>query len=486
MSEAPDDLARLDATAQAELVRSGQLKPVELVDAAIERLARRNPELNAVIHPALERARTRAAVPGPSAGPFHGVPFLMKDIGGEEAGQPAHAGMACLKQAGFRAAEDSWLTRRFVEAGLVSLGRTNTPELALLPTTEPVAYGATRNPWSLEHSAGGSSGGAAAAVAAGIVPAAHASDGGGSIRGPASMCGVVGLKPTRGRCSFGPALGERWSGFSCEFVVTRSVRDSAALLDAVAGSMPGDPYSAAPPDRSFASALAEPFRPLRIGLWTTAPRGIPTHPDAQAAARTCARRLEAIGHRVEEAHPQALDEEATVGLYVKVVTANVARALEVAGTRIGRSVGEADVEPLTWALAGMGRQLAATDLIATLESVHAFGRRLAAWWQSGFDLLLGPTQALPPPRIGEITSTAAEPLRAFLRAAPYGVFTLPFNLSGQPAISLPGHWSDLEGVPLPIGVQLVAPTGAERVLLAVAAQLEAAAPWADRLPPCFG
>jgi len=481
-----DEFARLDATAQAELVRSGQLAPIELVDAAIARLERRNPALNAVIHPALERARRRAKDDSLPAGPFRGVPFLMKDIGGEEAGEPVHAGMALLKQAGWRAAEDSWLTRKFVEAGLVSLGRTNTPELALLPTTEPAAYGATRNPWSLEHSAGGSSGGAAAAVAAGIVPAAHASDGGGSIRGPASMCGLVGLKPTRGRCSFGPNLGERWSGFSCELVVTRSVRDCAALLDAASGPMPGDPYSAAPPVRSFASALEEPMRPLRVGLWTSAPRGIPTHPDAVEAARACARRLEALGHRVEEAHPEALDDETTVGLYVKIVTANVARALEVAGGRVGRAVTESDVEPLTWALAGMGRQLTATDLLATLEAVHAFGRRLAAWWQSGFDLLLGPTQAQPPPRIGEITSTPDEPLRAFLRAAPYGVFTLPFNLSGQPAISLPGHWSEASGVALPVGAQLVAPTGGEGRLLAVARQLEGVAPWADRLPPLFG
>ena len=242
-----DDLATLDAIAQAELVRRGELSSVELVEAAIDRCERLNPVLNAVIHPALERARDLAASKQLAATAFRGVPFLMKDIGGEEAGQPLHAGLSLAKRVGYRAKQSSWFTQKLVDAGLVSLGRTNTPELALLPTSEPEAYGPTRNPWNTEHSSGGSSGGASAAVAAGIVPAAHASDGGGSIRGPASMCSLVGLKPTRGRCSFGPGLGERWSGFSSEFVVSRTLRDSAALLDVVAGRMPGDPYAAPPP-----------------------------------------------------------------------------------------------------------------------------------------------------------------------------------------------------------------------------------------------
>ena len=226
-TKASFELGKLDATAQAKLVRDGTVSPSELVDAAIERLEDLNPKLNAVIHPALERARELASSKDLPDGPFRGVPFLMKDIGGEEAGQPIHAGMGFLKEAGWKASEDSYLTQKLNGAGLVSLGRTNTPELALLPTSEPDAYGATLNPWNLGHSSGGSSGGASAAVAAGIVPAAHASDGGGSIRGPASMCALVGLKPTRGRNSFGPGVGERWSGFSAEFVVSRSVRDSA-------------------------------------------------------------------------------------------------------------------------------------------------------------------------------------------------------------------------------------------------------------------
>lgn len=474
-----DPFAGLDATAQADLVRRREVAPHELVDAAIARVERLDPELHAVIHPMFERARTRArgAVP---AGPLAGVPTLMKDIGGGEAGAPCHAGMRALKDAGWTEPADSYLTQKIVAAGLISLGRTNTPELALLPTTEPDAFGATHNPWNLRHSAGGSSGGAAAAVAAGIVPVAHASDGGGSIRGPASMCGLVGLKPSRGRCSFGPALGERWSGFSCEFFVTRTVRDTALLLDLVAGAMPGDPYTAPPPAAPWTDALCAPARGLRIGLMRSAPRQTALHDETRAAVDRTAAALASLGHVVEETHPEALDDPEAVNAYVTVVATAVTRALEVAGDKVGRTLGAADVEPLTWALAEHGRGVPASALLATIEWVHAFGRRLAAWWQGGFDLLLTATQAAPPPELGYLTSTPEDPFRAFLRAAPYGVCTLPFNMSGQPAISLPVH---VTAGGLPIGVQLVAPYAREDLLVAAAAQLEQALPWAARRPP---
>jgi amidase len=470
-----DAFLDLDATAQAKLVERGELAPAELVEAAIRRYEARNPVLGAFIHPALERALERAkdaALPG---GPFRGVPFAMKDLGGGEAGLPHHAGMAFLKRAGWLETQDSHLTGKLRAAGLVSLGRTNTPELALMPTTEPEAYGPTRNPWDLGRSSGGSSGGASAAVAGGIVPAAHASDGGGSIRGPASMCGLVGLKPTRGRCSFGPGLGERWSGFSAEFVVTRSVRDAAALLDAVAGPMPGDPYFAAPPGQPFAAYAQGPRRALRVGFRSEAPRGIAVAPEVAEAVRATARLLEELGHRVEESHPEALDDPAHVGVYVGVVAANVARALEVWGARVARSIEPGDVEPLTAALAARGRAMSAVEHLANVEAVHAFGRRLAGWWEGGFDLLLTPTQAEPPPPLGWLSSTPEEPLRGFVRSAPYGVFTLPFNLSGQPAVSLPAALS--EAGRLPIGVQLVARYGGEALLLRAAAELEEARPW---------
>ena len=478
-----DELAALDATAQAELVRRRAVSPVELVEAAIHRLERLNRQVNAVIHPALERARERAAARDLPDGPFRGVPFLMKDLAGQEAGCPHHAGMRFLKDAKWIERDDSYLARKLTAAGFVSLGRTNTPELALLPTTEPDAYGARRNPWNLGHSAGGSSGGSGAAVASGIVPAAHASDGGGSIRGPASMCGLVGLKPTRGRSSFGPHIGERWSGFSVELALTRTVRDTAAILDVVAGPMPGDPYAAPLPARPFLTALTTPPNRLRIGFMTRAPRGIPLHAENRSAVERTARVLETLGHDLVESHPGDLDDPNAVTQYVNVVTSNTARALDAWGERVGREVQQGDVEILTWALASRGRHHSAPDLLAALDFVHAFSRRVAAWWESGFDLLLTATQSDPPPELGFLTSTPEEPVRAFIRAAPFGVFTLPFNLSGQPAISLPMHWTP-DG--LPVGVQLVAPYAREDLLLQVAAQLEQAAPWADRRPPVFG
>ncbi|MGH7789944.1 MAG: amidase, partial [Candidatus Binatia bacterium] len=267
-----DHFAALDATAQADLVRRREVTPRELVDAAIARIERLDPQLNAVILPALEQGRARAAAPDLPRGPFHGVPFLMKDLGGVEAGRRYCSGMRCLKDAGWTERTNAYLVDKLLAAGLVILGRTNTPELGLLPTTEPAAFGATHNPWKHGCSPGGSSGGSAAAVAAGLVPAAHASDGGGSIRIPASMCGLVGLKPTRGRNSFGPLTGERWGGLSAEFVVTRSVRDAAALLDVTNGPMAGDPYAAAPPTRPYAEAIGAPPPRLRIGLLRRAPR----------------------------------------------------------------------------------------------------------------------------------------------------------------------------------------------------------------------
>jgi amidase len=293
------------------------------------------------------------------------------------------------------------------------------------------------------------------------------------------MCGLVGLKPTRGRCSFGPALGERWSGFSCEFVVSRSVRDSAALLDLLAGPMPGDPYAAAPPATPFAAALDSPLAPLRIGFLSAGIRDVPLEPACTRAVLDTARVLEARGHRVVEDHPGPLDGTIHVGAYVGVVSANVARALASWGEKVGRAVERSDVEPLTWALAERGRALTAPEHLANLEIVHRFGRDLAAWWESGFDLLVTPTQAQPPPELGFISSTPEEPVRAFVRAAPYGMFTLPFNLSGQPGLSLPAGSSDAG---LPVGVQLVAPAGREDLLFAVAAQLEQDRPWSDRRP----
>jgi len=468
----------LDATGQAELVRRGEVEPAELVEAAIAR-AEKLAELNAVILPRYGEARERAAGVLPE-GPFRGVPFLLKDLGANFAGWPNHNGMRALKEAGWTTPVDAHLARRFAEAGFVTLGRTNSPELGLAPTTEPDAYGATKSPWSLAHSPGGSSGGSSAAVAAGIVAAAHASDGGGSIRIPAAHSGLVGLKPSRGRNSFGPELGERWFGCSAEHVVTRSVRDCAAILDATHGPAPGDPYGAPPPHRPYRSEVgADPGR-LRIGLLDHGPRGIAIHADCTAAARAAARALADLGHGVEESHPEALEDNEVAMAFVKVVMASTASALDSWGAKIGRTLGEDDVEIMTWELAKRGREIPAPELAAAVSYMHALGRRTAAWHERGFHLLLTPTCGQPPPRLGELVSTKEQGLLGFVRAAPYGMFTSPFNLTGQPAISLPLHWN-AEG--LPIGVQLVAAYGREDLLLQVAAQLEEALPWRDRRPP---
>lgn len=476
-----DDLLDLDATAQAECVRRGDVSPRELTDAAIARIERLDPTLNAVILPAFEAARERAAAPLPD-GPFRGVPFLMKDLGGPEAGRRYTAGMRCLKDAGWSEPTNAYLVDKLLAAGLVILGRTNTPELGLMPTTEPAAWGATRNPWNLAHSPGGSSGGSAAAVAAGMVAAAHASDGGGSIRIPASMCGLVGLKPTRGRNSFGPGTGERWAGLSAEFVVTRSVRDAAALLDVTCGPMPGDPYAAAPPAQPYAQAIATPPGALRIGLMRTPPRdrGIELHPECRAAAEQTARTLEGLGHVVEEAHPEALDDPGGIMHFVGLVAASIARALDAAAEKLGRPLTPDDVEPLTWAIAERGRAIRAAAYIGHVDAMHAYGRRLAAWWETGFDLLLTPGTAQPPPPLGYLQATPDSPFGGFMRAAAYGAYTTAFNLSGQPGISIPAAWS-ADG--LPLGAQLVAASGREDLLLQVAAQIETAAPWRDRRPP---
>jgi amidase len=473
-----DEIAFLDATAQADLVRRGEVTPAELLEGAIARIEKLNPTLNAVIATFFDDARARVgALP---EGPFRGVPLLLKDLGGGMAGKPLYSGMRFLRDAKWCEPQDSHFTARLRAAGFSFLGRTNSPELGLLPTSEPEAFGPTRNPWNEGHSAGGSSGGSAAAVASGMVSVAHASDGGGSIRIPASSCGLVGLKPTRGRNSFGPGAGERWGGCSCEHVVARTVRDVAALLDVVSGPTPGDPYFAPPPAAPFASRLA-PGPRLRIGLMAEAgPRQTPVDAECRTAAEKAARALADLGHRVEPSYPPALDDSRAIEAFVGVVAANIAFALDSAAAKVGKPVTEDDVEPLTWAMATAGRSRTANDYIATLDKMHGFGRSVAAWWAEGFDLLLTPTTGEPPPPIGQFTATRAEPFRGFMRAAPFGIFTSAFNLTGQPAISVPVHWT---ASGLPVGAQLVSGYGAEEALLRVAAELEQALPWKDRRPP---
>src|SRR5688572_15112302 len=303
------DLAALDAIAQAELVRSGEASPSELVDAAIARIEALDPELNAVVTPLFDKARDVAAGELPD-GPFRGVPMLLKDLACHSAGDSMYEGMGFLREVGWVEHEDTVLASRFRRAGFVFCGKTNTPELGILSTTEPAAFGATRNPWNTGHSTGGSSGGSAAAVAAGMVPLAHGGDGGGSIRIPASACGLVGLKPSRGRTPLGDDYGDLAAGLVNEHVITRSVRDTAAVLDAVAGLAPGDPYTAPAPQRPFLDEVGADAGRLRVGIRTAPPgRQIETHPDCVTAARETAKLLEGLGHTVEEAELPFLDAE---------------------------------------------------------------------------------------------------------------------------------------------------------------------------------
>ncbi|MFI5053504.1 MAG: amidase [Acidimicrobiia bacterium] len=479
-AESRDDLAWLDATAQAELVRRGDAKPEELVEAAIARIERVNPALNAVIHPRFERARAEAS--DAPDGPFRGVPIVVKDLDGSLAGEPLHFGNRLLRDLGHLGDHDSYLFAKLRAAGFVILGKTNTPEFGLLPTTEPLAYGPTRNPWDRDRSAGGSSGGSAAAVASGMVPVGHAGDGGGSIRTPASACGLVGLKPTRGRVSLGPAEGEVWAGLVVRHALTRSVRDSAAVLDVISGAMPGDPYAAEAPARPFVDEVgADPGR-LRIGVRSTTVPGelIPVDAACVTAASEAAALLESLGHDVVEDAPPALDEVELVVHFLTVLATSTARDVDRLEAVAGRAVGPDDVEPYTWAQSEAGRAVTSAGYLAAVEGLSGWTRRMARWWTvegDGFDVLLTPTVAAPPASIGTIRGSDAD--GAVSAAIPYAAFTVPFNVTGQPAISVPLATPDA----LPIGVQLVAATGREDVLLRVAGQLEAARPWAGRRPP---
>jgi amidase len=469
----------LDATAQAELVRSGEVSAQELVEGAIERIEALNDDLNAVIHPLFDEARATE----PADGPFKGVPFVVKDLTCAVENAPQHEGMRFLRDLGFRADADSWLASRFRAAGFVFVGKTNTPELGILPTTEPDAYGPSRNPWNTAHSPGGSSGGSGSAVAAGMVSIGHANDGGGSIRIPASCCGLVGLKATRARVSSAP-LGDYVGGLVTELVVSRSVRDTAAVLEFVSeGAPPGELYFAPAKQRPYIEEVGADPGKLRVGLMTTPPGGqYDAHSDCVAAAEAAARSLEGLGHSVEVAHPVALDDEGYIPQFLIRWTAGVAAALDFWSMRTGKQITQADVEPLTWALAEQGWSNSAAAFVGSMGYAQLVSRGVLRWWQD-YDLLLTPTMAAPPAELGTIgTGHEENPFAPIERAIPYAAFTAGFNATGQPAISLPLHWSDAG---LPIGVQLVGDLGREDLLLRVAAQLEEAVPWAERRPATF-
>jgi amidase len=462
---------KYDGIGLAELVSTKKVKASELVDEAIARAVALNPKLNAVVFADYERARetTRGHLPD---GPFTGVPFFLKDIFAFAEGMPTR--QACRFMPPFPSDHDSLLTARFRAAGLVMLGKTNVPEFGLVPTTESKLYGPCRNPWNLEYSTGGSSGGSAALVAAGVVPLAHANDGGGSIRIPASCCGLVGLKPTRSRTSYAPDFGDVVDGLAVDLVVSRSVRDTAAALDAVAGNVQGDPYWAPPPD-AYLEGVREKPKKLRIAFSTKKLDGQPLHADCVAAVRQAAKLCAELGHEVEEASPE-LDQETLIPAFMTLWSANLAAGIDFLGRITSRTPSADDFEGLTWGLYEAGKQVTASQYL-NAKGMMGQATRNAAKFHDTYDLWLTATLGTPPVKLGTFDMDERDPQKSFAPLIDYVPFTAMQNVTGQPAINLPLHWNE-QG--LPIGVQFVGRFGDELLLLKLAGELEKVAPWADR------
>ena len=477
MSSLADDTRWLDATAQAELVASGKVSPVEMVNAAIERVERYDGALNALTYRWFDAARQLASSSELPEGPFRGVPYLLKDLYAAEAGKPLSNGSKAYKAADYVSTEDTTLVSRYKASGLISIGRSNSPEFGSVPVTEPEAWGPTRNPWDLSRTPGGSSGGSASAVAAGIVPIAHASDGGGSIRIPAACCGLVGLKVSQGRISMGPSRDE--SNLGVEHCVSRSVRDSARLLDATHGPGIGDVIIAPTPRRPFIDEVgADPGR-LRIGFLDFNPRGGDVHADCVDGVHKTAKLLESLGHHVEPGFPDIFSDNEIGRAFSMLWSTNMGTAIRRFSQALGREMTPNDIEAMNWAQAEFAQGVNGVDFSLAQASSIQFRRAIQSWWTKGWDLLLTPTLSAPPLPVGSMPNNPERPMTPLMTAGSWVAFTSQFNISGQPAISLPLHRT-AEG--LPVGMQLAAAYGREDVLIRVASQLEQAAPWAHLTP----
>ncbi|MGF1456871.1 MAG: amidase [Alphaproteobacteria bacterium] len=467
------DYSRFDAMGLAELVRSRQVTPTELLDAAFTRMEAVDPHINAVVMRHLDEA-CAALARGLPTGPFTGVPFLLKNLGVGFEGTVTDNGCAFFKDA--VAPADTTLTARYRKAGFVICGKTNTPEFGLTVSTEPRLHGPTRNPWNRGLSAGGSSGGAAAAVAAGIVPAAHASDGGGSIRLPAAACGLFGFKPTRGRVPFGPDKGEGWDGMSHMHVVSRSVRDSAAILDATAGAEAGDPY-AAPPGGPFLSSLRRDPASLRVALVLDEPDGVRMDRPVRGAVEAVAELLQDLGHRVEPVslpidYPTLRRAQATI------IFASTAAIIAERAAVLGRDPGPEDLEPGTHGIVQAGQSFTARDYAAATMTMHRIGRSMGRLHET-YDVILQPTTATLPPPIGRLTLMRTDTQAYAADLFAYAPFLALYNMTGAPSMSMPLVWTEAG---LPVGVMFSADFGADDLLFALAAQLERSMPWGHRFP----
>lgn len=470
----PSEYDKYDALGLAELVAKKQITPAELLNAVRQRVEALNPKLNAFCHLFFDKAEEQIKNELGS-GPFRGVPFALKDLGQYLKGTITSAGSRVWKDQ--VASYDSTLVTRYKQAGLVIFGKTASPELGLTMTTESVLYGQTHNPWNLERTSGGSSGGSSSAVAARILPMAHASDGGGSIRIPASCCGLFGLKPTRGRVPMGPAQFEGWNGLSAHHAVTISVRDNAALLDVSSGAELGSPYFPPPQQRPFLKeAGADPGK-LRIALIVDSPTGTPVDSECRTAATDAAKLCESLGHKVEEAR-WPIDAPIMREAFLAIINVSVARTLDDAAKTLGRDVTDKDVEPVTWSMAQQGRNVSSIVYSRAIGTIHQIGLTMAKFQQT-YDVILNPTLGKPPVPLGAL-SLSPKNMQSFTKEiTEFGPFTAIYNVTGQPSMSVPLHWTP-DG--LPVGVMFSARFGDEATLFRLASQLEKAKPWAERRP----
>ncbi|MFC1884491.1 amidase [Thermodesulfobacteriota bacterium] len=469
-----NDYENYDAMGLAELVRTGETTPVELLETAVSRIEAINPAVNAVVTPMYDLAREQIQA-GLFDGPLKGVPFLLKDLGLFYPGVPTTFGSRFF--ADFVSDQESTLSIRYREAGLLSLGKTNVPEFGITVTTESQLFGPCRNPWNLERTSGGSSGGSAAAVATGMVPAAHGSDGGGSIRIPASCCGLFGLKPTRGRIPAGPHAGEGWNGMSTNHAITRSVRDSALLLDIASGPSSGDPYCAPPQKGTYLEEVDKDPGKLKIAFTLVPPSEAPVDEQCIAAVHDAAGLCENLGHHINEAAPK-INADHLQFASGTIINANLRAMLELRGHMLNREVQETDVEPITWAAAEAGVRTPSSDLVRAIDIIHQLGRELAGFFEN-YDLLLSPVLLKPPVPLGYLDTTLKETKEYMEKLYSFFGFTGLFNATGQPAMSVPLYWTPDN---LPVGVQFAGRFGEEALLFRLAAQLEEARPWKDRRP----
>jgi amidase len=470
-----DDFSFLDAMGQAELIRKKEVQPVELVEATIRCIERLNPKLNVVITPMFELA-IEAACRRIHRSPMAGVPFLLKDLIATYGGVRHTEGSRFLKD--HIARHDSELVKRLKGAGLIIVGKTNTPEFGNEATVEPELFGPSRNPWNLDRTTGGSSGGSAAAVAVGMVPMAHGNDGGGSLRTPASCCGVFGFKPTRGRNSLGPEYGDLFCGLICEHALTRSVRDSAALLDITSGQAAGDPYVILRPVRPFIEEVgADPGR-LLIAFTTESPAGTPVHTECKRAVNEVATLCAELGHEIVEATPK-FDVKKLGDAFTNLWADCNAWLIDLWVNRTGKPATPDEFEPLTWALQELGRRHGAADLLMTVQDIQRVARDIGLFFEK-YDVWMTPTLPEPPVPLGYFDAPPDNPMHAFEKIGWFETFLELVNATGQPAMSVPMDWTPDN---LPIGVQFVGRFGDEATLFRLAAQLEQARPWFDRYPP---